>query len=103
MADCFGFSNDFTNSDGKPYKVYYGDFIPLEECGDSPTDTVVMSPIEYVELKAQAGQLTTYEGLLDFIDPLEVSATFGTCFALMVFLGFVGYKVKVAKSIINQV
>lgn len=103
MPKCLTYSNNFTNDSGQLYEVYFGDTHQLDSCGEELNQQVIMTASEYVNLRVAAGDLSTIDSALEFITVEEISAVFGTCFAMMVFLGFIGYKIKVAKRLIKSI
>lgn len=105
MASCERYSH--TSSDPsapvhwKVYEVVNG--VPIDECGKSLLDEkIVLSAFEYQELSVLAGQTTSIDQAVAALDPGEMSAVFGICFGFVMFLGYIGYQIRVGKNLINK-
>jgi hypothetical protein len=101
MATCLKFSNDSTVESGQTYKVYFGDFYAVETCTSANDEFIVLTPQEFAVLTTKA-EILDSPVITGLIDPVEVSATFGTAFALIFFLSAIAYKIKVGKRVIKM-
>lgn len=81
--------------------MFQPDHVPVENCVTVPNSFVVMTPMEYIQQKTDATALADLSNVTAFVDPVEVSAVYGTSFALMLFLTAIAYKIKVAKRVIK--
>ena len=105
MAYCLAFSQvtDGTPDDGIFWEVFRQITTTTEECGKADiNERVILTGLEYQELQIKAGEVATLDQAVSALDPVEISAVFGTSFSLIVFLGFVGYKIAVAKRVIKN-
>jgi len=101
MAFCFKHSHDVIGTGGQPYKVYFGDFYSVETCTSANEQFIVLTPQEFAVLTTKA-EILDSPVITGLIDPVEVSATFGTAFALIFFLSAIAYKIKVGKRTIKM-
>lgn len=105
MAYCLAFSQvtDGTPNDGIFWEVFRQVTTPVEDCAKTDiSERVILTGMEYQELLVRAGEVATLDQAVSALDPSEISAVFGTTFAMMVFLGFVGYKIALAKRVIKN-
>lgn len=101
MAQCLEFY-ETQQSNGVDYVVFIDNKASVDDCGNGQTiDRVSMTPTEYVQIKTEAGHLVNYDELFGLIDPVDVAAVFGICFALVVSISGFGYGIKVAKRVIK--
>lgn len=106
MAICRTYSHtiDSTDEGGNVWHLYENSSSSVEDCGKSNlNEMVILDGFEYTELTALAGQTVTLDQAAASLQPEEVSAVFGVCFGLMVFLGYIGYQVRVGKNLINKI
>lgn len=82
--------------------MFLPDVAPVENCISVGNSFVVMTPTEYIQQKSDAEALSDLSNVSAFVDPVEVSAVYGTSFALIIFLSAIAYKVKVAKRVIKM-
>lgn len=103
MPRCLEYSHDWTDANGNTFAIFDDNSTLMDDCGTgSETDHVVLTNYEYNELLAVQGEAATLEHAIATVDPAEISATFGVGFALIFSLAAVGYKIKVAKSVIHK-
>ena len=102
MASCYQFKGTATNQAGETVYTFLPDVVlDASGCLAVTDGFVVMTPSEYVQQKADADALTDIASVTAFVDPVEVSAVYGTSFALIFFLSAIAYKIKVAKRVIK--
>lgn len=106
MADCLILhsSQGAQGADGRELYWYKSSPLAVSDCnieGDS-SQFISIPTYEYQNLLVASGGDISISTALTFVTPEEISAVFGTCFALVFFLGAVGYKIKVAKRVIKQ-
>lgn len=103
MPRCLQYSHDYTGGDAITYAIFRENGTQMDDCGSgSENDHVTLTNYEYNELLAMQGEVATLEHAIASVDPAEISATFGIGFALIFSLAAVGYKIKVAKSVIHK-
>jgi len=106
MPICRTYSHtvDSTSEGGSVWHLYENTSSSVDECGKNETnERIILDGFEYTELKALAGQTVTLDQAAASLQPEEVSAVFGVCFGLMIFLGYIGYQIRVGKNLINKI
>jgi hypothetical protein len=101
MGQCLKHSNNSTGTGGQEYVVYYADYIVLEDCPNNEQHQIILSVPEHTNLLMQANLVSTIDDGFGLIDPVEISAVYGTSFAMIFALSAIAYKIKVGKNLVK--
>jgi len=102
MPQCQVFANSFTGGDGIAYDIYLATLDDLQTCGMNTLQKVILTPSEYIQLKADATALVSIDTVSAFIDPVEMGAAFSGGFMLILTMSLIAFKIKIAKRQIKM-